>query len=80
MQLRNIHNLQATLGNNDTIVAKPWDHDLFNSLINIKSLNKSNTSLKVFHAYSGHGPYIKNIPIEFRDQLMNILINLTQEL
>lgn len=55
------------LGNNDTIVAKPWDHDLFNSLINIKSLNKSNTSLKVFHAYSGHGPYIKNIPIEFRD-------------
>lgn len=54
------------LGNSDSIIAKPWDHDFLNSVVDIKSLNKSNVSLKVFHSYAGHGPYIDNIPVEFR--------------
>ena len=56
----------------DFLFYKPWDHEYFENSINLKEIEKKNkNSLLVFHSYAGHGPYIKNIPPDFRKKVDN---------
>ena len=61
-------------GNSDNRIKKPFDHLFFNDNITTQKLDSLSKSFITFHSYAGHGPYLKNIPIDFRkpvDSLLN---------
>ena len=63
-------------GNNEEILKKPWDHEFFmKQLVLDKNHGDSSTPVVTFlHSYAGHGPYLDNIPEEFRKPLDNYFI------
>jgi len=61
------------LGNNDTVLKKPWDHDFFMRHLALDQ-NHGDASppfVTFLHSYAGHGPYLENIPEEFRKPVDN---------
>jgi heptose-I-phosphate ethanolaminephosphotransferase len=56
------------LGNNEEILKKPWDHEFFMSRLSIDNARKSADQpvITFLHSYAGHGPYLENIPENFR--------------
>ena len=56
-------------GNQEIRATKPWDHDFFNENLSLEKLDSSKRSMIVFHSYAGHGAYLDNIPIKFRDPI-----------
>jgi hypothetical protein len=59
------------LGNNDHIITKPFDHIFFADHL-IPKMNKISAprrGLFFLHSYTGHGPYLEYIPVEFRKSL-----------
>ncbi len=63
----------GVLGNNDTVLKKPWDHEFFLKQLALDK-NHGDASQPVvtfLHSYAGHGPYLDNIPEEFRKPVDN---------
>jgi glucan phosphoethanolaminetransferase (alkaline phosphatase superfamily) len=56
------------LGNKDNLMTKPFDHIFFSDHL-IPTVNKFSAprrGLIFLHSYTGHGPYLEYIPVEFR--------------
>lgn len=56
------------LGNNEEILKKPWDHEFFMKHLSSDNVRKSADQpvITFLHSYAGHGPYLENIPANFR--------------
>lgn len=56
------------LGNNEEILKKPWDHEFFIQRLSLDNPLKSADQpvITFLHSYAGHGPYLENIPENFR--------------
>ena len=65
------------VGNLDSRLKKPWDHQLINNKIKSKELDKMSSSLVIFHSYAGHGNYLDNIPNNYRKPINSIYKNLS---
>jgi glucan phosphoethanolaminetransferase (alkaline phosphatase superfamily) len=69
--MSSIFSNEATVGNNESELKRPWDHELFSRHIKLEDLNAMTSSLVVFHSYAGHGPYDAQIPPSFRKPIDN---------
>ena len=68
-----------SLGNMEITAERPYDHKFFNDTITPKLLDSlSQPSFVVFHSYAGHGPYLDNIPKDFRVKVDNFFNNQTK--
>lgn len=62
------------LGNGDYRLGRPWDHAFFNDHFSKRSrLGEAKKNVIFFHSYAGHGPYLDNIPFEFRGKVDGFL-------
>ena len=60
-------------GSDDYKLARPWDHELFESVRQLGDGVPEGNQLVFFHSYAGHGDYRDNIPQEFRKQIDDFL-------
>lgn len=48
------------------LVERNFDHEIFNQSFTKETLEVDKPSVFVFHSYTGHGPYLRNVPENFR--------------
>lgn len=64
------------LGNSDALITKPLDKEFLEQNIS-SSLLDASSSFVVLHSYAGHGPYLKNIPLDFANGYKDAYSSLT---
>lgn len=55
-------------GNNDDLLAKPYEEEFVDGFIDAFK-NSQDKRAFFYHSYVGHGPYLKNVPINFQSEV-----------